>query len=513
MEPSQPNRRIHFLRDLSHPPEESATTSESPRVLPPHPVTEPPQPPLPPPRLSGLHPGLGGAHPLGGGFHASPHDDSGDLSHRLNLTSLPAEIHDFEELKTHLHSKLVDAIQPTELAKVPPERQRGMLARGIEQLIGSLQIPLSGAARSAMVQELLDDLLGLGPLERLLSDPSICDILVNGANQIYVERHGKLERSSVRFRDDDQLLEIIRRIVSRVGRRVDESSPMVDARLADGSRVNAIVPPLSLRGPMLSIRRFGSKRLNMPDLVALGALSAGMSEFLSQAVRAKMNIVVSGGTGSGKTTLLNALSAFIPHDERIITIEDAAELQLQQEHVGSLETRPPNLEGKGAVTVRDLVKNALRMRPNRIIIGECRGPETLDMLQAMNTGHEGSMTTLHANSPRDVLSRLEMMVMMGVELPLKVIRQQIASAVHLVVQVSRLTGGPRRITSITEVTGSENDVISMQELFRFRQLGLDADGRAMGQFEATGIRSHHAQKIEIVGGSLPAGIFTPGVMR
>jgi pilus assembly protein CpaF len=325
---------------------------------------------------------------------------------------------------------------------------------------------------------------------------------------VYVERQGRLERADVRFRDDAHLLDIIHRMVSTVGRRVDDSSPMVDARLPDGSRMNAIIPPLALKGPMLSIRRFGAHRLNVSDLIALKALTPELAEFLRAAVRAKLNILVSGGTGSGKTTLLNALSADIPAGERIITIEDTAELQLQQEHVGSLESRPPNVEGKGQVTIRDLLRNALRMRPNRIIIGECRGAEALDMLQAMNTGHAGSMTTLHANSPRDALTRLEMMVMMaGLELPLRTVRQQIASSVNLIVQVGRVAGGGRKLTSITEVTGMEGDVITVQELFRFHQTGVDPAGRARGRFQSAGIRPQSEPRFAEAGLQLPPEMF------
>jgi pilus assembly protein CpaF len=355
----------------------------------------------------------------------------------------------------------------------------------------------------------------VGPLEKLLRDTGTTDILVNGPNQVYVERKGQLEETQVRFRDDGHLLQIIHRIVAKVGRRVDQTSPIVDARLPDGSRVNAIIPPLSLRGPTLSIRRFGVVPLLLKDLLQLKALTPDMALFLEATVKARINIIISGGTGSGKTTLLNALSAFIPNTERIISVEDSAELQLQQRHVVQLESRPPNIEGKGEITLRDLVRNTLRMRPNRIIVGECRGPEAIDMLQAMNTGHEGSLTTLHANSPRDALSRLEMMLMMaGMDVPLHALREQIASAINLIIQVDRLQGGPRRVTSITEITGRENDVITIQEIFRFQQLGVNAAGIAYGQFEATGIRPNIMPRLEMASIQLSPNLFHEGaIMR
>jgi pilus assembly protein CpaF len=347
----------------------------------------------------------------------------------------------------------------------------------------------------------------------LLKDPTISDILVNGPFKIYVERRGKLEKSEVKFRDNDHLMQIIDRIVSKVGRRVDETTPLVDARLPDGSRVNAVIQPIALDGASLSIRRFGSSPLRLEDLLNFKAFTPEMAMLMEAAIKARLNIVISGGTGSGKTTLLNTLSSFIPHDERVVTIEDAAELQLQQDHVVRLETRPPNIEGKGAIQTRDLVKNALRMRPERIIIGECRGGETLDMLQAMNTGHSGSMTTLHANQPRDAQARLETMIMMaGTELPLKAMRQQISSAVDIIIQANRLQGGPRKITSITEVMGMEQDVIIMQEVFRYKQLGLDQNGRCYGQFEATGVRPTFVSRLESAGIKLPTNLFAERVL-
>jgi pilus assembly protein CpaF len=350
-------------------------------------------------------------------------------------------------------------------------------------------------------------------LEMLLKDPSISDILINGPKQVYVERRGKLEKTSVCFRDNGHLMQIIDRIVSRVGRRVDEVCPMVDARLTDGSRVNAIIPPLALDGAAMSIRRFGSNPLKLEDLLNYKAFTPEMVMLLEGAIKARLNIVISGGTGSGKTTLLNTLSSFISNSERIVTIEDAAELQLQQEHVVRLETRPANIEGKGAVTATDLVKNALRMRPERVIIGECRGPETLDMLQAMNTGHEGSMTTLHANTPRDAIARIEtMIVMSGFDLPLKAMRHQIASAVNLIIQANRLQGGGRKITHITEICGMEQDTIVTQDIYKFVQLGVDENGRAHGRFESTGIRPKFMDRLETAGVRLPASAFRQRIM-
>ncbi|HMP15896.1 MAG TPA: CpaF family protein, partial [Gemmatales bacterium] len=354
---------------------------------------------------------------------------------------------------------------------------------------------------------------GFGPLEILLKDPTISDIMINGPQKIYVERRGKMEKTDVRFRDNPHLMQIIDRIVSKVGRRVDETSPLCDARLPDGSRVNVIIPPLALDGPTVSIRRFGSNPLKLDDLLNFNAFTKEMAILMEAAIKARLNVVISGGTGCGKTTLLNTLSSFIPGHERVITIEDAAELQLQQDHVVRLETRPPNIEGKGAINARDLVRNALRMRPERIIIGECRGGEALDMLQAMNTGHNGSMTTLHANTPRDGLARLETMVMMsGFELPIKAMRQQIASSVDIIIQANRLQGGPRKVTSITEIVGMEQDIIVMQEVFRFRQLGIDQNGRAFGQFECSGVRPTFVPKLEAAGIKLPSNLFQERVL-
>jgi pilus assembly protein CpaF len=417
------------------------------------------------------------------------------------------------ELSQRIHRQVLDSLQLEALSKLPEDRQKSEIRLVAERLIDSENLPFSGVQRTQFIQDLLDEIVGLGPLERLLRDASATDILVNGADQVYVERHGRLEESPVRFRDEQHLLQIIQRIVSRVGRRVDQMSPIVDARLPDGSRVNAVIPPLALRGSTLSIRRFGLNPLLLKDLLQLTALTPEMALFLESAVKARLNIIISGGTGSGKTTLLNTLSAFIPNTERIISVEDAAELQLQQRHVVQLESRPPNVEGKGEVTLRDLVRNTLRMRPNRIIIGECRGPEAFDMLQAMNTGHEGSLTTLHANSPRDAISRLEMMLMMaGMEVPLHAMREQIASAITLIVQVDRLPGGPRRVTSITEVTGREKDVIMTQEIFHFRQLGMGPTGNAYGEFECTGIRPNCMTRLQAASIELPADLFQQRVI-
>jgi pilus assembly protein CpaF len=420
---------------------------------------------------------------------------------------------DSDDRLQRLHRQVVDHIKIEELNKLSADRQRSEIRSVAEHLIDAENLPLSGAQRAQFIQDLLDEILGLGPLEKLLRDTGTTDILVNGPYQVYVERKGRLEETQVHFRDDVHLLQIIQRIVAKVGRRIDQTSPIVDARLLDGSRVNAIIPPLSLRGPTLSIRRFGVIPLLLKDLLQLKSLTPDMALFLEATVKARINIIISGGTGSGKTTLLNTLSAFIPNTERIISVEDAAELRLQQRHVVQLETRPPNIEGKGEYTLRDLVRNTLRMRPNRIIVGECRGPEAIDMLQAMNTGHEGSLTTLHANSPRDALSRLEMMLMMaGMDVPLHALREQIASAISLIIQVDRLPGGPRRLTSITEITGREQDLITIQEIFRFRQLGQDPSGIAYGQFEATGIRPHLMTRLEAASIQLSPKMFQGGVL-
>jgi pilus assembly protein CpaF len=419
----------------------------------------------------------------------------------------------FEELKRLIHGKLVDKLDLSRVSDLEGDTLRREIRLVVERLCDTENPLLNRMERERLIDEVLDETFGFGPLEVLLKDPTISDILVNGPQKIYVERRGKMEKSDVKFRDNDHLLQIIDRIVSKVGRRVDETSPMVDARLPDGSRVNAIIPPLALDGPSVSIRRFGANPLKLEDLLNYKAFTPEMAMLMEACIKARLNIVISGGTGCGKTTLLNTLSSFIPHEERIVTIEDAAELQLQQDHVVRLETRPPNIEGKGAITTRDLVRNALRMRPERIIIGECRGGETLDMLQAMNTGHAGSMTTLHANSPRDAQARLETMIMMaGMELPIKAMRQQISSAVDLIIQANRLQGGPRKVTSITEVMGMEQDMIIMQDIFRYKQLGIDQNGRAYGQFEATGVRPSFVSRLEAAGIKLPSNLFQERVL-
>jgi len=401
-----------------------------------------------------------------------------------------------QELKLRIHRELIDRIDLSNIARTDLAAANAELRTAIAQLIEEQAVPLSQHDRERLGEEILNEVHGLGPIEPLMRDGDVCDILVNGARQVYIERAGKLELTPVVFRDDAHLLQIIDRIVSRVGRRIDESSPMVDARLPDGSRVNAIIPPLALDGPMLSIRRFGRDPLTVSDLIALGSMTPELATVLRAMVRARLNILVSGGTGSGKTTLLNCLSSFIPDTERIVTIEDSAELQLQQPHVCRLETRPPNVEGRGEVTQRDLLRNALRMRPDRIIVGECRSDEALDMLQAMNTGHDGSISTVHANSPRDALSRLEtMMQLSGFELPAKAMRQQVSQALDLIVQTARLADGTRRVISVTEVVGMEGDTIMLQELFTFEREGIE-DGRILGRTVSTGLRPHFVEKMK-----------------
>jgi pilus assembly protein CpaF len=396
----------------------------------------------------------------------------------------------FRDVKSELHRRLVDRLDLKAIEKLPPERLRDDLRAIVAGMVGSSGVPLNAPERERLIVEILDEVTGLGPLEPLLADPTISDILVNTGSSVYVERGGKLELTRVTFDSNDHLMQVINRIVSRVGRRVDETSPMVDARLQDGSRVNAIIPPLAIDGPILSIRRFGRTPLKVRDLVARGSISREAMSFLAACVRAKVNVLVSGGTGTGKTTMLNSLSVFIPEDERIVTIEDSAELQLQQPHVVRLETRPPNIEGKGEIMARDLVRNALRMRPDRIVVGEVRGGEVLDMLQAMNTGHEGSMTTVHANTPRDALSRIEAMVgMAGLTLSESAARQMISRAVQLVVQLSRGTDGVRRLASVSEITGMEGPVVTMQEIYKFEQRGVDEKGRVVGQLGPTGVRA------------------------
>ncbi len=430
-----------------------------------------------------------------------------------SLAATPDRATEFEAIKRRIHSKLVDKLDLSRVGELEGDTLRREIRLVVEHLCDTEDAPLNRNERERLIEEVLDETFGLGPLEMLLKDTSISDILINGPKHVFVERGGQMERSSCTFRDNDHLLQIIDRIVSKVGRRVDEVCPMVDARLEDGSRVNAIIPPLALDGASVSIRRFGSNPLKLEDLLKFKAFTPEMVMLLEGAIKARLNVIISGGTGSGKTTLLNTLSSFISNADRIVTIEDAAELQLQQEHVVRLETRPPNIEGKGAITATDLVKNALRMRPERIIIGECRGPETLDMLQAMNTGHEGSLTTLHANTPRDAIARMETMIMMaGFEMPLKAMRQQIASAVDLVVQANRLQGGVRRITHITEIVGMEQDTVVMQDIYHHDQKGIDEQGRAQGRFIASGIRPTFMDRLEQAGVRLPANAFRQRVM-
>lgn len=411
----------------------------------------------------------------------------------------------FQEMKARLHRAIVTRLDLTKLSALSPERVQDEVSRLAEGLLQAENLPLSIVERDRLVTEVHHELFGLGPLEPLLADPTISDILVNTYSNIYIERRGKLEKTSISFKDDEHLRRVIERIVSMVGRRIDEAQPMVDARLPDGSRVNAIIPPLALDGPVLSIRRFGTDPLRMPALIENGALTKEIAILFEMCVRARLNIIISGGTGAGKTTLLNALSAYIPADERIVTIEDSAELQMQQPHVVRLETRPPNIEGRGEVTQRDLVRNTLRMRPDRIVIGEVRGGEAIDMLQAMNTGHDGSLTTIHANSPRDALARLETMVQLtGMRLSDRAMRQQIASAVNLVIQVARLTDGTRRIVSVSEITGMEGETITMQEIFQFERTGVDGTGKVIGRFRTTGIRPRFAERLKQYGMQLPA---------
>ena len=431
-----------------------------------------------------------------------------------NSTNTPGTVadgngqHSFQEMKARLHRTLINRMDLTKLQTLTQEQVHAEVSRLAEAVLAQEAMPLSVSERERLVNDVQHELFGLGPLEPLLKDPTISDILVNSHKTIYIERRGKIERTNVQFKDDEHLMRVIERIVSSVGRRIDESSPMVDARLQDGSRVNAIIPPLSIDGPVVSIRRFGSDPLKMSMLIDYNALTKDIADMLQMVVTARLNILISGGTGAGKTTLLNALSGYIPENERIVTIEDSAELQLQQPHVVRLETRPPNIEGRGEVTQRDLVKNALRMRPDRIVIGEVRGGEAIDMLQAMNTGHDGSLTTVHANTPRDALARLETMIQMtGMRLSDRAMRQQIASALNLVVQVARMSDGSRRVTSISEITGMEGETITMQEIFQYERTGVDKDGKVLGRFRPTGIRPRFAERLKSCGLQLPRVFF------
>jgi pilus assembly protein CpaF len=413
-------------------------------------------------------------------------------------------------LKSRIHRQLIERLDLAKLWIMPPEIVQQQIRQIVEDMLAEEETPLSRQEREQVITEVQHETFGLGPIEPLMQDPTISDILVNGARHVYVERRGRLERTPVVFRDDAHLLQIIERIVSRVGRRVDESSPMVDARLPDGSRVNAIIPPLALDGPVLSIRRFAADPYQMRDLVEFGTLTPGLAEIIEGAVRARLNILVSGGTGAGKTTFLNVMSNAIPDTERIVTIEDSAELQLQQQHVVRLETRPANIEGSGAVTQRDLVRNALRMRPDRIVVGEVRGAEVLDMLQAMNTGHDGSLSTIHANSTRDALSRVETMVLMaGISLPVRAMRDYISSALDVILHLARLSDGTRKVVKVTEIVGMENDVITTQDIFAFEHEGVDAEGRVLGHHRATGVRPKFSERLARAGIQLSPDVFDP----
>ncbi|MES2018872.1 MAG: CpaF family protein [Pseudomonadota bacterium] len=417
---------------------------------------------------------------------------------------------EYQQLKHRLHQALLDRVDLEGMQRLSQDQIREEIKTLMGRLLEEETVVINDSERRNLTRDVQYEVLGFGPLEPLLEDPTVSDILVNTYKQVYVERHGKLELSNVTFTDDAHLMKIIDKIVSRVGRRIDESSPMVDARLPDGSRVNAIIPPLAIDGPIMSIRRFSAEPLKLQDLVDFNSMTAPMAEILQGLGKAKVNILISGGTGSGKTTMLNVVSGYISHSERIVTVEDAAELQMQQPHVVRLETRPPNIEGNGEVTQRALVRNALRMRPDRIILGEVRGPEALDMLQAMNTGHEGSMATIHANTPRDALTRLENMISMAAaSLPSKAMRQQISSAIGVVIQVARLTDGKRKVTSITEITGMEGDMITLQEIFAFRQTGTDEKGAVLGHFCATGVRPRFAERLRTFGIAVPENLFDP----
>jgi pilus assembly protein CpaF len=446
------------------------------------------------------------AHAPQNGPNASPTTGSGS---RPAAVVRPADVRpQYIQLKGNVHRKLLNRLNLEALASVDRQRAETEIRTLVFELMSEEATPVSMAEREQILGDILDEVFGLGPLEPLLRDPNVNDILVNTYKQVYVERAGHLQKVATSFQDDRHLLRVIDRIVSAVGRRVDDSSPMVDARLADGSRVNAIIPPLAVDGPLLSIRRFPKERLKGEDLVQYRAMTRPMLDFLGHCVRARLNALISGGTGAGKTTLLNVMSSYISEHERIATIEDAAELQLHQEHVVRLETRPANVEGKGAVKQRQLVVNALRMRPDRIVVGEVRGEEALDMLQAMNTGHDGSLTTIHANTPRDALARVETMIAMGnVNLPEKAIRQQISSAIQIVVQQTRLADGSRKVTSISEITGMEGDVITMQEIFMFEKLGMTQDGKVIGRFKATGVRPKVAERLKQAGIHLPTDMF------
>lgn len=445
--------------------------------------------------------------PVAGGKTAPPPAKSGAGGAVRSQVS-KEKIEQFNSLKMRLHRKLIDKLDLTRLVG-DEDQLRAQVKELVSQLADQENTLLNFNERQRLINEVLDETFGLGPLEVLLQDPLISDILVNGPKQVFIERRGRLELTEVQFRDNAHLMHVIDKIVSAVGRRCDETCPLVDARLADGSRVNAVIPPLAIDGASMSIRRFGADPLTWDDYIRFKSCTPEIRDFLRACVESHLNILVVGGTGSGKTTLLNNLSTFIPDSDRIVTIEDAAELALRQPHVVRLETRPANIEGKGRIAIRDLLINSLRMRPDRIVVGECRGPETLDMLQAMNTGHDGSLTTLHANSTRDTVARVETMVLMaGYDLPVRAIRQQFASAINLIINAQRLTGGPRKIISITEVTGMEGDIVTMQDIFSFEQLGVNEQGKAFGQFIATGIRPSFLERLKTSGANVDPGIFT-----
>ncbi|MHC5140162.1 MAG: CpaF family protein [Planctomycetota bacterium] len=417
-------------------------------------------------------------------------------------------------IKSSVHQRLLGALNLHEVQKYPLEQLQKECSSNVDAMLAQEQYPLTGPEKQQLLREVLDEIFGLGPMEPLLKDPLVSDILINGPKQVYIERQGRLSKTKVTFKDDAHLMRVIQRIATNVGRRVDESTPMLDARLDDGSRVNAIIPPLALDGPSVSIRRFGTNPIDVQKLLELESITEDMVFFLESCVQCKVNVLISGGTGTGKTTLLNALSKWIPAGERVVTIEDAAELQLQREHVVRLETRPPNIEGKGRIAQRDLVRNSLRMRPDRIVVGEVRGDEALDMLQAMNTGHEGSMTTIHANTPRDALRRLENMVSMaGMSIPVKAIREQISSALDVLVQIGRLVGGRRKIVNIAEITGMEGDTVCLNDIFRFQQQGVDSDGNAYGRFESCGVRPQLVEKLTASGVEMPVTMFQRRVLE
>jgi pilus assembly protein CpaF len=420
---------------------------------------------------------------------------------------------ELQKIKAEMHRKLLEVLDLNEARQIPIQQLHDECCKRVDALLSARQYPLSGPDKQRLLREVMDEVFGFGPIEVFLRDPHITDILINGPYKIYVEKNGQLEPTKVKFMDEKHLMRIIHRIGSNIGRRIDESMPMLDARLPDGSRVNAIIPPLALDGPMVSIRRFGVRPIDIKRLIELNALTEEMAFFLESCVKCKMNVLISGGTGTGKTTLLNALSRWIPLVERVVTIEDAAELQLQREHVVRLETRPPNIEGEGCITQRDLVRNSLRMRPDRIVVGEVRGAETLDMLQAMNTGHEGSMTTVHANNPRDALRRLENMVSMaGINYPIRAIREQLSSALDVLVHLERMTGGGRKIVKIVEITSMEGDTICLHDIFSFNQTGVNAEGKAVGQFEACGVRPLLLDRLIARGAEIPRDLFNRGVL-